>query len=181
MEKKEDSLFRPTQLILHLYLTPKEMDYDPRSLLLQKCKKEWQDQCHVQKGYIKEVCSLQSILHEEIMEMIPNILFKASFNIISYFPTIGDQIPMTIDLIFNHGIFGHFYKLNVIVPVQYCQSHRWSIRRDFMNFVAVSEETPSRTLRTSEIWMVRLKHLRFAKETFSCIAEPVVSSPSSSS
>lgn len=165
-------LFKETQFTIHLFLTPQEIHTHYRSLLLDKCKQEWEDQCHLNKGYILQVVSLHAILHEEIMEMCPNILFKASFNIISYLPQIGNVIPMTVDIIFDDGIFGHFYKINIIVPTQYCQDHKWSIHQNFLGNIAVSQENNDRIIRPNDVWMVSLKHLRYERESFSCIAEP---------
>lgn len=151
-------------------LEPHQLNKDYQETLLNSLKKRYANTCVKGIGYISEILSIKKCLHEEVMKMIPNVYFLLEAELLAYEPSAGDQLDMMVDYIFNHGIFGAFEKIKILIPIQNCQQE-WSIQQDFSSIYMAHKEDPKKTIRKGSIIKVVITNFRFEKDNFSCIAK----------
>jgi len=162
-------LFETKIVETHVCLEPKELDSNFEEILYQKVKKKLEDTCLKDYGYIYKVISIHKYMFEEIMKMIPNIFFLIEVKINSYLPKIGDKIKINVEFIFNHGIYGGFEKIKVLVPIQ--TLHDWKLNQEFSHLMLIHKDNIKNTIKKGDIIHVEITNIRFEKQNFSCLAK----------
>lgn len=159
-------------IIARSCLIPSQLSINYKEILLENIKNQWEHICHPKIGYIFKIIEIEKIIHEKIMRIIPNVQFTIKVKVESYYPKIGDHIPIKIHLIFNNGIFGYFHKLRILIPYNHnINNLNWSIKQDFSGIFIHHQDNWN--ARQNETIIVELKQTRYEKDTFSCIAYPL--------
>lgn len=167
-------IFNHHSFVTSILLSPSQLDHHYIEHLLTQIRDQWENKCHKDVGYIHKIVRVDQILQEEVMNMIPNVIFLVKTDILHFYPTIGNHLPMTIDVIFNQGIFGYFHKIKILVPIIYSEDIFY-IQQEFSECMAYTLFPTKQCLRKGNVYWVELRHIRFEKETFSCIAAPFLS------
>jgi DNA-directed RNA polymerase subunit E'/Rpb7 len=151
-----------------IFLEPHELTKNFNEILLKKVKLEVEKKCFLSIGFVLEVCKIERIIFEEIMNMIPNVYFLLEVQVIAYLPKVGDIIEIHVSFIFNHGIFGFFEDIKVLIPIQSCKGYKL---KQEQNQVYLFHDLHKKKIEKNSILVVELKNIRFEKENFACIAE----------
>jgi DNA-directed RNA polymerase subunit E'/Rpb7 len=165
-----DHLFKDAILETRVCLVPEELDKNYQDKLLEKVKFQFEKTCLKNIGYIDQVIDINEYIHEEIMKMVPDVFFLLKVKVKSFIPHIGDQVNMNVDFVFNHGVFGGFEKIKILVPIQMCETE-WNVQQDFTGLFLVNKKDPKLTIKKGNSITTELNKIRFEKDNFSCLAK----------
>jgi len=165
-----ENLYIENILETRVCLSPEELTAEYQELLFSKVKKQFEKTCLKNIGYITQVIKIHEFIHEEIMKMVPDVFFLLKVKVKSYIPSVGDQVKMNVDFVFNHGVFGAFEKIKILIPIQICEID-WNIQQDFTGLFLVNKKVPTRTIKKGMNIVVELNKIRFEKDNFSCLAK----------
>jgi DNA-directed RNA polymerase subunit E'/Rpb7 len=165
-----EHLFQDNILETRVCLLPEELDKNYQDLLLQKVKLQFEKTCIKNIGYIDTVININEYIHEEIMKMVPDVFFLLKVKVKSFIPKIGDQVKMNVDFVFNHGVFGGFEKIKILIPIQVCEND-WKLQQDFSGLFLSNKINPKLNIKKGAEVLVELNKIRFEKDNFSCLAK----------
>lgn len=162
-------LFKNQIINIRLYLEPKQLNKNYQETLYDLVCDKIEKKCKKNYGYINKVISIKECVYEEIMKMIPNVYFLMQVNIETYMPSIGDKIKINIEFIFNHGIFGSFEKIKVLIPIQNCSNY--SLKQEFSQLILANNKNQKNIIKKDDIIEIEITNVRFEKENFSCLGK----------
>jgi len=97
------------------------------------------------------------------------VYFLVEVEIFCYLPKIGDRLDILVEFVFNHGIFGAFEKIKVLVPIQSCQN--WEFLQEFTELILFEKDNPHNKIRKGDIITIEIQNIRFEKENYSCLGK----------
>lgn len=151
-------------------LEPKHLSSDYREKIKQDIIEKYENTCVKEVGYISKIIDIQKIIHDKVMNMIPFVFFLVEVQVLSYLPELNDIIDIKINFIFNHGIFGYYEKIKILIPMQACEE--WMIHQKNQNeTILIYKNDPKITLKKDDNIKVLVKNIRFEKDNFSCIGK----------
>jgi DNA-directed RNA polymerase subunit E'/Rpb7 len=151
-----------------LIMSPDYLNDQYDNYILEYIKKECENMCLKDIGYIKKIIKIKEIIHDEIMKMTPNINVKVNVEAEVYYPTINDILNIKVELIFNHGIFANFNKLKVLIPIYNCE--QYELIQDFSETYLKHKETQKK-IKKNDIIEIQLTNIRFEKDNYSCLGK----------
>lgn len=162
-------IFSQEEIETRVSLEPNKLNKNYKEQLLEIVRNKFENTCIKNKGYIRKVISIKEIVNEEIMKMIPNVYFSLVALVHCYIPKIGDFLDIQVDFVFNHGVFGVFEKIKVLIPIQSCED--WTLQQDFSALYLVHKTDSQKNIKKGQILRVEIKNTRFEKDNFSCLAK----------
>jgi len=168
-KKMNADIFSQEEIETRVSLEPDKLDKNYKEKLTEIVRKNFENTCLKNKGYIRKVVGIKEIVNEEIMKMIPNVYFSVIALVQCYIPKIGDFLDIHVDFVFNHGIFGGFEKIKVLIPIQSCEE--WTLQQDFSALYLVHKTDSQKNIKKGQILRVEIKNIRFEKDNFSCLAK----------
>jgi DNA-directed RNA polymerase subunit E'/Rpb7 len=169
-----DSLFSLLQMRTRICLNPSELNATYSETVLAKARRQYDKTCLKNIGYVDRVLRILHIDHHEIMKIIPDVIFLITIEVRAYIPKPGDSVGMQVNFIFNHGIFGVFEKIKILVPIQLCEKE-WEQKQEGVGsnsvLYMVHKEDPTRQIRMKQVLPVELEKIRFEKDNYSCLAK----------
>jgi len=169
-----DTLYTLIQMRTRICLNPGELNASYMDTVLAKARRQYNNTCHKNIGYIDQVLRIVQIDHDEVMKIIPDVIFLITIEVRTYMPKPGDSVDMRVNFIFNHGIFGVFEKIKILVPIQLCEKE-WEQKQEGSGSNAVlymvHRKDPERQIRMKQLLTVELEKVRFEKDNYSCLAK----------
>jgi hypothetical protein len=101
---------------------------------------------------------------------VPDVFFLLKVKVKSFIPKIGDKVKMNVDFVFNHGVFGGFEKIKILIPIQVCEND-WKLQQDFSGLFLSNKINPKLNIKKGAEVLVELNKIRFEKDNFSCLAK----------
>lgn len=175
MENINEVLFdNQVHMRTRICLNPGELNGFYQETVLAKARRQYDNTCRKNIGYIDRVVRILSIDHQEIMKIIPDVIFLITMQVRAYMPKPGDCVTMRINFIFNHGIFGVFEKIKILVPIQLCEEE-WEQKQEGSSsnslLYMVHRKDPQQKIVMKQLVTVELERIRFEKDNYSCLAK----------
>ena len=155
---------------VRICLSPEELNCDFETHLLKLIKGKYEKTCMKSIGYIYEIISIKKIMYEEIMKMVPNVMFVINVKVKSYLPEANDEIELKVNQIFQHGIFGSIDKIKVLIPIQNCGDY--IVEQDKKSeYYLIHKTVKTKQIKMNDRIHAQLKKIRYEKDTYSCLAK----------
>jgi DNA-directed RNA polymerase subunit E'/Rpb7 len=161
-----EHLFQIKEISSKIVLNPQYCNKDYENILLDILKNKYENISMKNVGYIKKVYEIVD-KKQEIMKIIPSISFVCVIKVLVYLPQINDELEINVDFIFNHGIFGYFEKIKILIPLQYCDD--WELHQDFSS-VYMKNKNNGELIKVHSKIKIKILNIRFEKDNFSCLA-----------
>jgi DNA-directed RNA polymerase subunit E'/Rpb7 len=152
---------------LTISLLPDEQNSCYKDVILSKLRKEYEKKAFEKIGIIDSIMSIESIKHEEMMEIIPIVQFIVDTRVRLYFPKVKDTLLLPINKILSCGIFLEVPCLRALVPTV---PSNYTLEKKNNNFQYINKNTGV-ILKEKDILKVIVKTIRFEKNSFHCIVD----------
>lgn len=159
-------LFSDKLFDFQIILSPEDLNYNYKEILLKKLKEEYEGKAVENYGFIEKVKKIVKIEEEKIMDPIPNGFFIVKTCVASYIPSQNDIITMQIGKIIPYGIFLQKPFFRVLIPISNFDEN---VRIDIQEAALVVKET--QIYKQNMEISIQLQEIRFEKDGYNCLAK----------
>ena len=159
-------------IALTISLLPNEQSSCYKDVILSKLRKEYEKKAFEKIGIIDSIISIDSIKHEEMMEIVPIVQFIVDTKVRLYFPKVNDTLLLPINKILTCGIFLEIPCLRALIPTA---PSNYTLEKKNNHFQYTHKSTGA-ILKEKDILKVIVKTIRFEKNSFHCIVNFITDS-----
>jgi DNA-directed RNA polymerase subunit E'/Rpb7 len=173
MEKDESIMQYASEEVINLSISlfPSKLDHNYQKHILESIRSKYEHTCIQKYGYVLKVIKIKRICSHSIASLVPNATFNVDTCMLTFFPKIGMDFKITIDLIVSHGIFIQRNKIRIIIPLVSMEG--WKLQKEFSGQQLVHSGSSSRLVKGDMVNIV-LAEIRFDKDGFSCIGNLIM-------
>ena len=150
-----------------VHIAPEYLDANIKKHILEKLKKDLEDSCTEEHGYIMSIDKIVTC-QDNTVSMTSSVIFIVKFEATRLKPKIGDIMEGIVTMISSHGIFVKSKNLlRIFIPNKILQET--GIEFDFSSN---SYSTSEKTIKMNDNLEVRITNVRYSSaQAFSCMGE----------
>lgn len=151
---------------LEVSLAPEFLDRHYEDNIFKALVDKYEGKCLSELGYILKVLKTGKMISDEIGSIMPSVLVVMEVQLMVFLPTRGMRLTVSIDIIFNHGIFANRDKVRILVPMTFLKD--WNVHKDFTSHKLIHEKEGTILKQGAKI-TIELQEVRYEKDGYSCI------------
>jgi DNA-directed RNA polymerase subunit E'/Rpb7 len=157
-----------TILTKRICLEPKFMDSKINEHILSKLKKQVENECSKENGYIISINKIIKILEINISSANSDIICIVKFDALTLKPEIGKKVKGKVCMIFDKGIFIDVNnKLKILIPENVITKLDYVYNNSKNIFIKSNDSN----IKLDDILKVKITGIKYSKNNFSCFGE----------